>query len=342
MTTRSRVISTPRDLENLRDAWEALETSLPFNPFLTYAWTSAAWTHLDSHDPSASLHVISLEDSHGLAAILPLVHRQRKRFYRLEPPGVELVDRTGVLSRLPLPSTLAGIAKHLAELASSWDALILPRALEGELRVSSDSDPDLVLRRWRDGVAPYLPLGPDPLYARSRKTRKNILYARRKLEELGWRTRMETSPSAGDVASWFPLSNLRKHSARPTDDHRHEALFGDLIGMLGPRHRIYLAVLENDERIGAFEWGFRDERRLSVYDKGYEPDLARLSPGSVLLLDTLTEARRMGLEEYDFLSGAEEYKYQWTERARATETLLLTNQRLKSQLAGALMRWRRE
>jgi CelD/BcsL family acetyltransferase involved in cellulose biosynthesis len=51
--------------------------------------------------------------------------------------------------------------------------------------------------------------------------------------------------------------------------------------------------------------------RLYYYIGGFEPEMKKYSPGSVLILSIMEDLIRKGVRKFDFLTGAETYKYNW-------------------------------
>jgi CelD/BcsL family acetyltransferase involved in cellulose biosynthesis len=66
-----------------------------------------------------------------------------------------------------------------------------------------------------------------------------------------------------------------------------------------------------DERIVAVFYGFAHHGTVYYYLSGYDPELENLSIGNVLVAHAIDEAVRSGAHTFDFLRGAEEYKYSW-------------------------------
>jgi CelD/BcsL family acetyltransferase involved in cellulose biosynthesis len=56
---------------------------------------------------------------------------------------------------------------------------------------------------------------------------------------------------------------------------------------------------------------WRPRRRWYDYIGGFDPRFAACSPGSLLLAHAIEQARREGASDFDFLRGAEAYKYRW-------------------------------
>lgn len=66
-----------------------------------------------------------------------------------------------------------------------------------------------------------------------------------------------------------------------------------------------------DGRIVAVFYGFAHQGTTYYYLSGFDPALDRLSIGSLLVAHAVEEAVHEGGTTFDFLRGAEEYKYSW-------------------------------
>ena len=64
-------------------------------------------------------------------------------------------------------------------------------------------------------------------------------------------------------------------------------------------------------RIVAVFYGFAHAGTVYYYLSGYDPELERLSIGTLIVAHAIEEAVREGATTFDFLRGAEEYKYAW-------------------------------
>ncbi len=79
-----------------------------------------------------------------------------------------------------------------------------------------------------------------------------------------------------------------------------------------------LAMLSLNGAPAAAIYAFTAVDTLYCYLSGYDPELAKLSPGSVLLGWVVDEAIREGLTQIDFLRNTESYKYLWGAKDRHT------------------------
>ena len=70
-------------------------------------------------------------------------------------------------------------------------------------------------------------------------------------------------------------------------------------------------AIRMNERIVAVFYGFAHQGTVYYYLSGFDPELERLSIGSIIVAHAVEEAVRDGATTFDFLRGAEEYKYAW-------------------------------
>ena len=68
--------------------------------------------------------------------------------------------------------------------------------------------------------------------------------------------------------------------------------------------------------IAAVFYGFAFGDAVYYYLGGYDPALEKLSIGTLIVAHAVDEAVRDGTATFDFLRGAEEYKYAWGAKDR--------------------------
>jgi CelD/BcsL family acetyltransferase involved in cellulose biosynthesis len=84
-----------------------------------------------------------------------------------------------------------------------------------------------------------------------------------------------------------------------------------------------LYALEVAGRIAGVYYGLHHAGRSCAYLGGFEPGFAWVSPGTILIGHALAAAQREGAREFDFLRGAEAYKYRWGASDRPNRTRVL-------------------
>ncbi len=85
--------------------------------------------------------------------------------------------------------------------------------------------------------------------------------------------------------------------------------------------RVY--VLHFRGRPAAFIYGFTCHQKFSFFQTGYDADASAYSPGDVVFQMVCEQLIAQGTEEFDYLRGEEEYKSQFGDLRRCTETVLL-------------------
>ena len=70
------------------------------------------------------------------------------------------------------------------------------------------------------------------------------------------------------------------------------------------------------ERIVAVFYGFASSQTVYYYLSGFDPELEKLSIGTIIVAQAIEQAVRDGAKWFDFLRGAEEYKYAWGAKDR--------------------------
>jgi len=94
-------------------------------------------------------------------------------------------------------------------------------------------------------------------------------------------------------------------------DTRMEGFFRGVVAALAAEGRARLWLLETPTGpIASFvtvEW----RGTVGLYNSGFHPEYATLSPGLVLLAGLIEDAITRGVERFDFLRGEERYKYEF-------------------------------
>lgn len=88
-----------------------------------------------------------------------------------------------------------------------------------------------------------------------------------------------------------------------------------------------LEVMELEGEPIAALYGLVGQRRAYQYIGGYHPEYSRWNLGSVMIARAIEEAIDRGLCQYDFLRGAEPYKYAWGARDVPLQRLSWTSRR---------------
>jgi hypothetical protein len=119
---------------------------------------------------------------------------------------------------------------------------------------------------------------------------------------------------------------------------RFAAFHRAVVPKLAASGRLYLGTINlNGDPIRA-EYGFFYRNKAHAYLPGFEPAWGKFSIGFVYTAFALEYAISKGFTEFDFLQGAEEYKYRWTSTEHRNVKLTLSSTGIRGLLLDGLDR----
>ena len=300
------IITSMEELETIAPQWDELWRSSPHaTPFQSPHWLLPWWRAFGSD----TLYVITSSSNGSLDALAPLY------ILRDDDSGESLgmFIGTGISDYLDVLGDVAAVAGAITSAdCMLWDFQ--------QLRPTSSLLSMPVADGWSDNIedqepCPLLDLTKlDQLL--STHARKKLRYYRRCAEREGSLTFESATQESLDT---FLDALFELHAARwqrrglpgvladaTTQQFHREAsrrmLDAGALRMYGMRI---------DDRIRAVFYGFAHHDTVYYYLSGYDPDLEKISIGNTIVAHAVEEAQRAGATTFDFLRGAEEYKYSW-------------------------------
>lgn len=243
------------------------------------------------------------------------------------------------------PAFWAGLEAELASRAGDWFDI----AVLGNLRLTGDTPPPD--KGWEPaGVAPFLRLDRHAdfdawLAARSKGFRKSLRRRWRLAESAGpVHVRVcgpaDRAVALADVPRMVELMRARHGAALPTAPFH--AFLGNLAGAPLAEGLVVWSRLTIDGRPASHEVDFQLDGVIHAYQGTFEPELAELSPGSLLQWRCIERAFAEGLACFDLLLGGEAYKAHWTDGDTARLVARrIASARVSSRMRQALHRIRR-
>lgn len=282
--------------------------------FLTWQWQRAWWHALGQDRP---LRLLTVSDSSGrLQGLLPL--------YAESPDAFGLVGGREVSDYLDLLAPAGGeeevwaaLLQHRSCEPGVWDLHCL-RASSAAVSLLPALAPayGLAARVRREERCPVLSLpGTWEAYLEG-LSGKNRHELRRKLRRLdrelpGTTVRSHAAAEGLDAAMTAFLALHRR--SRPGKarfmDERMEVFFRSVAGTLVDRGWLRLWFLECAGEPLAAYLTYEYAGSVGLYNSGFDPARAALSPGIVLLCHVIGDAIARGFRRFDFLRGDEPYKY---------------------------------
>lgn len=233
---------------------------------------------LGRHESSLADVLVACDEPDGsVEALLTALGEERFDYAELygSPRGSRL-ERSGRLQ------VIERVEAPVLDLREGWDAVYASH--------TSSKRRNLHRRRFRQlgEIGPVtVTVGRDP------DELVRLLEEAFYLHELRWRGRPDGSTFGTDVGRRFHRAALRR---------------------MALRGNARILLLEVGGRPAAFHYYFAFEGTMFSHRLGFDPALARFSPGVLATLETLRAASEEGLTRVEFLGGAERYKIELSDR----------------------------
>ena len=302
----SAVLTTTQQLNASEREWLELWSELPdATPFQSPMWLLPWWRHFGSND----LSVIAMRDGGRLRALAPLY------VIREDGESLGMLLGTGISDYLDI---LGSATPDLTKIdCQMWDLQQL-RADSPLLKMPlHDGWSDNVEEQEKCVVLPIENAGGELENLLSTHARKKIRYYTRSLDATFEDATAENLE--GFLDALFAL-----HAARWQRRGMPGMLADDVIQKF---HRevaramldagaLRMHAMRSGGRIVAVFYGFAHQKTVSYYLSGYDPELEKHSPGTVIVAHAIEKAVQDGATTFDFLRGAEDYKYAWGAKDR--------------------------
>ncbi len=313
----------PDRFQALAEEWDLLVTrSNTRSPFLLHSFQSAWWaTRGGGEWPSAELWLgLGRDDGGELKAAAPLFYSPGRRALMLVG-SIEIADTLDFLGSTTVMSSFVPALMDSVDDAgpSGWEILDIYNIPETSptiaLLEAAAVEHGWRVERERLQPAPYLELGSsweDYLEQIDSKQRRELKRKLRRAEVYPMSVSWRMYEPGHDLARWVDiLLDLMAYDPEkltfltaPMRQHFH------LLAAAAAREGwLQIALLEvgGEPAFGYFNFDFDDI--LWIYNSGFNPQHAALSPGWVLMGHLIHWGIEHGRKGVDFLRGAETYKY---------------------------------
>jgi hypothetical protein len=332
-----RVIDSLAEWEGLSGTWNALlQKSSARTVFLTWEWLSSwASCYLD---PGRKLFLLAVYRQNALIGIAPwyvqtvrqgVFHSRQIRFLGTPESGSDYLDVIALEGK-EREVAAALFAFLLNEARFLWDSLLLrdiPADSLFYLHFSSRIEGSGKYSEISNGsfcpvasVANDLPEA--PVSARRKQKYDRDMSVLKRSAVISHRTYAHKSAAEG-INLFFSFAQGRSGYA--------PSLRG-LLTAFSAKCRdtsVQADILSADEKVIAgivhLRYGFEQYVYLLATDKQYNP---KISVGNVLVGLCITKAVQQGIRQYDFLKGAEPYKFHWANAGRRSLNLYFPQKRV--------------
>ena len=287
--------------------------------FATPEWNRVWWEEFGA---GKDLFLLTLRRGSDLVAIVPLYrkHEGATKILRFLG-GIDLTDYLGPICSLDDRDDVAeALVEWLAGTAVEWDEfdahnMPVPFGFADYLVERADNR-GFAFSLEQEETSAVLPLPRDwdeYLESLDAKERRELKRKRRRLArevpDATFRSATAETLEA-DLELFVDLhrgaEGHKGHFMKP----EIATFFARVARAFMPLGWLRLDFLEIGGRVVAATFGFQQGDKLYLYNSAYLPEVARLSPGVVLVSRLIEHAIEHGLKTFDFLRGPERYKYQ--------------------------------
>jgi len=296
-------------------AWNnLLARSLEPAPFLSWPWQTLWW---EAFADGRRLRILLAVDSPGQPVGLLPLYEKVAGIWQLVG-GVDISDYLDVIAvRGSEEEVWSELLHHRTLESDAWDLHCL-RAGSPTVSLLPALAPAFGLSAvvQREERCPVLLLPESWEGYLERLSGKDRHELRRKLRRLErqWpeaRVRSHASPEGLQRAmtSFLTLHRKAKAGKARFMDERMEGFFRQVATALAARGWLRLWFLEREGEAVASYLCLEFGGSVALYNSGFDPAHAALSPGIVLLSHVISNAIERGFARFDFLRGEEAYKY---------------------------------
>ena len=322
------LIDKPEAWADLETEWNQLmERSGTANPFLEYWYLRTWWEHLGGREwpeTESRLAIVAGYEDGVLKAVAPFFI-SRKKDHPIALRFIGQIEVTDYLDFIAEKDVLEEFFSELFDFIPEHKQIDINRFSLANLRNDSPSLPVLARIAEEKGLsyeaqilqpAPVISLPrdwEDYLQSLSKKQRHEMRRKERNAEQ-NFDTRLVFAPKDADIEQEMrEFLELMRNEANKQQflSAGTENFLIELAHKANQQGKLLLCYLYlNGEKAAAY-FNFLSDRKLLVYNTGWNPRFLKASPGWVLLGKLVRWAIENGLDEVDLMRGDEDYKYRF-------------------------------
>jgi CelD/BcsL family acetyltransferase involved in cellulose biosynthesis len=332
-------------IESILPDWEELFAADPeATPFTSPGWARAWWPHWAG---SMRPWIVTVRDQGRLVGLAPLVLRRRGPFRVVAQLGRHPSNYWDVIADPKLREAVAhAVAEEIRRRSQEWDAVMLSALPQGAPIEDALMAQGFGIRRRAPVPYPGIELPAsfeEYLSGLPRKRRKDLRRHLRRLDEdaLECREIRENDELRRSIDRWQMLRVQwwKQRAKEMNPEHgseRFRAFMLDLVRLLVPAGLAVVWEFRRDGEVLGVEINLMDERCFYAWLDGYDPGAAHLGLGKIAVGEGIRSSIAAGRTYYDFMVGAEEYKYWYGARDRHCSWLMFTSGGWRSRAADVI------
>ena len=336
-----QLIDSMEAFNSIKKEWDELVEEHPRPQiFLTHDWIRC-WSEIFIKKGALLIYVYR-EDS-KIKFIAPLMRSQRKYLQKIPKKTIHFlgIDRSDSHDFIYaagyeslIPELINKLMLQYPKDILSFDSIIEDSPTLKEL--NNYSPPKGVLSKVQNLSIPYILL--DEMTAKS-INKKNILRCRKHMEKDG-EIEIKQVKEASDIEKYLPIL-FEQHKQKWENSQYHQKnnrdFYHKIAYMLNDLNRLEFTVFLFNQQAIAMHFGFNFKDRYYYFKPTFDFEFAHHSPGNVLLIELIKQAKQREFALFDFGKGEETYKYRYTKNTNTLHNYLFYQQTLANKSLFALL-----
>jgi len=314
------VLTRLSEVEAIAAEWEVLLERSPCNrSFSSPEWYIAACRS----DPEISPYVVVARRGASLFGILPLAKTRAGATLTF---ATTLADYNDIVAAAEDLAVTAGLLNHALAHTRGYDKLVLTdirqdsncaRALP---LIKPGNNTDQILQVYATCPVVHFPSSYDEyLQSRSKAFQKELRHVQRKAVRNNLMVKQlepMTLPASQLPGVFLSLHLDRQRTGSCFERETAQSFIKEALPPLFAKRKLRVFALFEEERMVAINLCMLGVDSLCYWNGGFLAEAGCWSPGKLLIETGIKQSYDMGLKEYDFLRGSEDYKLDWANDAR--------------------------
>ncbi|MFC1806932.1 GNAT family N-acetyltransferase [Candidatus Omnitrophota bacterium] len=326
-------------LEISESEWNAILSQSVINvPYLTYGWLRSWW---ESYNVDHELLLLVVKSGKDIIAIAPMMI-SRTRYCGIPVRKVEFLatprsDYSDMIVAENYSGVLDIVLKHILAKKDQWDIIEFSEIREDSPLLNHSKH---ILSAYpcfynvtKVEVSPMINIEDTfETYFKTCVSKKIRTHIKQYIRALSSDAKMEVehytdiSENNKLLDDFFLMHNKRWRTKQKKCKFGEDARrnFNIKVADNFSKNKWFiLSVLKLNAKPIAFHYGFIYTNKFFYSIPTFDCDLAKYSPGIILLRHLVEYAFNNGFKEFDFLRGGEEYKFGWANRAKFNYKLVI-------------------
>ena len=336
-----QLINSMKEFNSIKVEWDELVEEHPRPQiFLTHDWIRC-WLEVFAKKGTLLIYVYRVDSK--IKFIAPLMHSRRKYLQKISRKSIHFlgVDRSDSHDFIYASSYESLIPKLIDKLILQYpkDILSFDSIIEDSptLTVLNDyTPPKGIISKVQNLSTPYILL--NEMTAKS-INKKNILRCKKHMQQSG-EIEIKQVKENSDIEKFLPTlfeQHKQKWENSQYNQYNNREFYRKIAYMLKDLGRLEFTVFLFNQHPIAMHFGFSFNDRYYYFKPTFDFEFAHYSPGNVLLIDLIKQAKQRDFTWFDFGKGEESYKFRYTKNTNTLHNFLFCHRTLSNYSLFALL-----